>query len=57
MVRDIRSILSSLRKMRENPSIIDSRDNQGQQNFIITDQRVNYWLNDPPLGNGYQKTI
>ena len=51
MVRDIRSVLSSFeKKWRENPSIMDSRDNQGQQNFITPEQRVNFWLNDPPLG-------
>ena len=51
MIRDIRSILSSFeKKWRENPSIIDSRDSQAQQNFITVDQRVNHWLNDPPLG-------
>lgn len=51
MVRDIRSILSSFeKKWRDNPSIIDNRDNPAQQNFITIDQRVNHWLNDPPLG-------
>jgi sulfotransferase len=51
MVRDVRSVLSSFeKKWRENPSIMDSRDNQGQQNFITPEQRVNFWLNDPPLG-------
>lgn len=51
MVRDLRSILSSFeKKWRENPSIMDGRDSQAQQNFITPDQRVNFWLNDPPLG-------
>ena len=51
MVRDIRSVLSSFeKKWRANPSILDSRDNPAQQQFITIDQRVNHWLNDPPLG-------
>lgn len=51
MVRDIRAILSSLeKKWRENPSILDNRDNPAQQEFITVDQRVNQWLNQPPLG-------
>lgn len=51
MVRDIRSVLSSLeKKWRQNPSILDSRDNPGQQKFITIEQRVAAWLNDPPLG-------
>lgn len=51
MVRDIRAILSSFeKKWRENPSILDNRDNPAQQQFITIDQRVNHWLNDPPLG-------
>lgn len=51
MVRDLRSILSSFeKKWRDNPSIIDNRDVPQQQNFITIDQRVNHWLNDPPLG-------
>ena len=51
MIRDIRSILSSLeKKWRENPSILDSRDNPAQQQFITVDQRVNAFLNDAPLG-------
>jgi sulfotransferase len=51
MVRDIRAVLASLeKKWRDNPSIIDNRDNPAQQQFITIDQRVNHWLNDPPLG-------
>lgn len=51
MIRDIRSILSSLeKKWRENPSILDGRDNPAQQQFITVDQRVNAFLNDAPLG-------
>ena len=51
MVRDIRSVLSSFeKKWRDNPSILDARDNPSQQQFITIDQRVNHWLNDPPLG-------
>jgi len=51
MVRDIRSVLSSLeKKWRQNPSILDNRDNPAQQQFITIDQRVNHWLSDPPLG-------
>ena len=51
MVRDLRSVLSSFeKKWRQNPSIIDVRDNPNQQQFITVEQRVNHWLNDPPLG-------
>lgn len=51
MVRDVRGVLSSFeKKWRANPSILDSRDNPAQQTFITVDQRVNFWLNDPPLG-------
>lgn len=51
MVRDIRSMLSSFeKKWRENPSILDSRDNPSKQQFITIDQRVNHWLQDPPIG-------
>lgn len=51
MVRDIRCVLSSFeKKWRENPSILDGRDNPSQQQFITIDQRVNHWLNDAPLG-------
>lgn len=50
-VRDIRSIISSLeKKWRENPLVLDGRDNPAQQNFITVDSRVNAFLNDPPLG-------
>jgi sulfotransferase len=51
MIRDIRSICSSLeKKWRENPDILDSRDKPNIQDFITVDQRVNHFLNDPPLG-------
>ncbi len=51
MVRDIRGVLSSFeKKWRENPSILDQRDIPSKQQFITIDQRVNHWLNEPPLG-------
>lgn len=51
VVRDIRAVLSSFeKKYRENPSILDQRDNPAQQQFITVGQRVDYWLQDPPLG-------
>lgn len=51
MVRDIRSICSSLeKKWRLHPEILDSRDQPSVQDFITIDQRVNHFLNDPPLG-------
>jgi|688.fasta_scaffold250003_1 sulfotransferase len=51
MVRDIRGICSSLeKKWRANPEILDSRDQPNIQDFITVDQRVNHFLNDPPLG-------
>ena len=51
MVRDIRAALSSFeKKWRQNPSIIDQRDIPSKQMFITVDQRVNHWLNEPPLG-------
>lgn len=51
LVRDIRAVLSSFeKKWRENPSVMDNRDSQAQQNFITVESRVNYWMNDPPLG-------
>lgn len=50
-VRDLRSIVSSFeKKWRENPEIIDSRDQPQNQSFITIDQRANHFLNDPPLG-------
>jgi sulfotransferase len=50
-VRDLRSIVSSLeKKWRENPEILDSRDQPQNQAFITIDQRANQFLNDPPLG-------
>lgn len=51
LVRDLRSVVSSLeKKWRENPQILDFRDNPSQQSFITIEQRVNHFLNDPPLG-------
>lgn len=51
MVRDIRGILSSFeKKWRANPSILDPRDNPSLQQFITVDQRVNEFLQNPPLG-------
>jgi sulfotransferase len=51
MIRDIRSVCSSLeKKWRDNPDILDSRDKPNIQDFITVDQRVNHFLNDPPLG-------
>jgi len=51
MVRDIRSICSSLeKKWRENPEILDYRDQPNLQDFITVDQRINHFLNDAPLG-------
>jgi sulfotransferase len=51
MVRDIRSVVSSFeKKWRDNPTILDRRDNPGQQQFITVNQRVDAFLNDPPLG-------
>ena len=50
-VRDLRSIVASLeKKWRENPEIIDNRDQPQNQAFITIDQRANQFLNDAPLG-------
>jgi sulfotransferase len=50
-VRDLRSIVSSLeKKWRENPEILDARDQPQNQSFITIDQRANQFLNDAPLG-------
>ena len=50
-IRDLRSIVSSLeKKWRENPEIIDSRDQPQNQDFVTIDQRANHFLNDAPLG-------
>lgn len=65
MVRDLRSIVTSLeKKWRENPEILDQRDNPQIQDFITVDQRANHFLNDAPLGialkrlyNAYQTKI
>jgi sulfotransferase len=65
MVRDLRSVVTSLeKKWRENPEILDQRDNPQEQDFITIDQRVNHFLNDAPLGialkrlyNAYQTKI
>jgi len=51
MVRDIRSVLTSLeKKWRQNPSVLDPHDKPAQQGFVTIDDRVNTWLADPPLG-------
>lgn len=51
MVRDLRAVVSSMeKKWRENPEILDNRDNPQQQDFITLEQRVNHYLNDAPLG-------
>lgn len=51
MVRDIRSILSSFeKKWRANPSILDNQDIPANQAFITVGQRVDSWLDNPPLG-------
>lgn len=56
MVRDIRGVLSSFeKKWRANPSILDPRDNPGKQQFITVDQRVNEFLQSPPLGLSLQR--
>lgn len=50
-VRDLRSIVSSFeKKYRENPEIMDNRENPQQQQFVTIDQRANHFLNDAPLG-------
>lgn len=51
MVRDLRAVVASMeKKWRANPEILDTRDNPQQQDFITLEQRVNHYLNDPPLG-------
>ncbi len=51
MVRDLRAVVASMeKKWRENPEILDVRDNPQQQDFITLEQRVNHYLNDAPLG-------
>ena len=56
LVRDIRGILSSFeKKWRDNPSILDQRDVPSKQQFITIDNRVNHWLNEPPLGIALQR--
>ena len=51
MVRDIRAILASFeKKWRDNPTILDNRDNPSQQQFITVDNRCDHWLSEPPLG-------
>ena len=51
MVRDIRAVVSSLeKKWRDNPAILDNRDNPAQQQFITVDQRANAFLDNAPLG-------
>jgi len=51
MVRDLRSIVSSMeKKWRQNPEIIDVRENPKQQDFVTVEQRANHFLNDAPLG-------
>jgi sulfotransferase len=50
-VRDLRSIVSSLeKKWRDNPEVIDNRDQPNNQAFVTIDQRANHFLNDAPLG-------
>jgi sulfotransferase len=51
MVRDLRSVVSSMeKKWRQNPEIIDVRENPKQQDFVTVEQRANHFLNDAPLG-------
>lgn len=51
MVRDLRAICASLeKKYRENPQWMDNRENPQQQSFVTVEQRVNAYLQDPPLG-------
>lgn len=51
MVRDIRSIISSMeKKWRQNPFVIDSREIPSKQQFVTISERTHAWINDPPLG-------
>ena len=51
MVRDLRAVVASMeKKWRENPEIMDVRDNPKQQDFVTLEQRVNHFLSDAPLG-------
>lgn len=50
-VRDVRSILSSLEKIRrKHPSALSSIEIQSAQNWTTIERRVQGWLQSPPLG-------
>jgi sulfotransferase len=51
MVRDLRAVVASMeKKWRDNPQVMDSRDNSTNMDFQTLDNRVNHFLNDHPLG-------
>ena len=51
MVRDLRAIVASFeKKWRDNPLVMDVRDNPQQQEFVTVEQRVNRFMQDAPLG-------
>ena len=57
MVRDIRSIISSMEKVyRKNRHRPIGPDNPTQLQNMTVDQRVNYWLNAVPVGLALQRT-
>lgn len=50
-VRDLRAILASMEKLhRKNSHLHDPADNPERVNFVTVDQRVDHWMNNPPVG-------
>jgi sulfotransferase len=57
VVRDIRGCLSSLeKKFRQNMFRHDANDNPAQLQWISVEDRVNTWLQSPPLGLALKRT-
>ncbi len=51
MVRDMKSILSSMEKMfRSNPEVTNSIQNHAEMKGTNTNKRIQDWLNGPPVG-------
>lgn len=58
MVRDLRSIFSSLeKKYRKNPLIDSNVANQNELRGTTTEKRVSFWCNNPPLGLSLDKVL
>lgn len=58
MIRDLRSILSSLEKIyRKNRHAPAGPDNPAKLANMTVGQRIHYWLNEPPVGLALLRTL